>query len=330
MDINSLPHVSDSAMQAMQKNADKMMQEAGVIVPHPEINPVAKMSTTQPRGQVTPEPEQTYSVSQPTQHPNWQLQTQVEQEPQSDSNSEEHDHDHEEEVQEEIAPVQTPPAMAHRKTPAESFSELKAAKERIERENQELMRKLIERENFNQQAQKQQMKIEQPTQEDLDFNVNDDDLVDGKVANKIKKSFKQQQQELRDYKQQIENIVTESKLKAQFSDFDKVVSKDNIDLLSYTYPELANSLNSNPDLYSKAVSAYTMIKNLGIHKEEIPMTPERKRMQENANKPRLSPAAISTQSGDTPLSKANMFSEGLTPQLQEQLRREMSQSRRGY
>jgi len=72
-----------------------------------------------------------------------------------------------------------------------------------------------------------------------------------------------------------------------------------------------------------------MIKNLGIHKEEQ-FVEEKKRIQANALKPRLSPAVAAQQQGESPLTKANMFAEGLTPELQSQLKREMELARRGY
>lgn len=338
MDINSLPQVSSQQLSSMQKAADKMMAEAGVIIPHPEIQAVAKMSTTDDKvSTVSPYAKATEDRPQQA----WQLQANDEPEyVEAESELAAHeDHDHEDEVQSEDnaavqevspTPTKTPASMAKRKTPAESFSELKAKAERLERENQEYLRKLYERENYNQAAKSQQQNIiQQQPEEDLDFKLADDDLADGKVVNKVDKKVRNLENQLKQYQQQAQMAATEAKLKYQYADFDKVVSKDNLDMLSYTYPELANSINSTQDLYSKAVSAYTMIKNLGIHKEEQ-FVEEKKRIQANALKPRLSPAVAAQQQGESPLTKANMFAEGLTPELQQQLKREMELARRGY
>lgn len=328
MDINSLPQVSSAQLNAMQKAADKMMAEQGVVVPHPVVEAEAKMSEKASAPLKPQENRQSWQLAAPTE---------LTYGAQPEEAQEEHIHEHEETEQEDTSdnqevetPVNTPQSMGKRKTPAQSFSELKAKAERLERENQEYLRKLYEREQFNQQAKQQQMNITQPQpEEDLDFKIADDDLADGKVVNKVDKRVRNLENQLKQYQQQSQLAATEQRLKSQYADFDKVVSKENLDMLSYTYPELANSINSTPDLYSKAVSAYTMIKNLGIHKEEQ-FTAEKKRVQENAMKPRLSPAVAAQQQGESPLTKANMFAEGLTPELQQQLKREMEIARRGY
>ncbi|HVW99272.1 MAG TPA: hypothetical protein VHA52_02360 [Candidatus Babeliaceae bacterium] len=326
MDINSLPSVSQSDMQAMMKNAEKMSAEQGLVIPHPDIQKEAQMV-------IQPELPRTGTSAQP----NWQLQAPVapEEDPlQAQSPAEINGFSAQPDIQEiseedsEITSQekQSPPSMAQRKTPAQSFSELKAKAEKAERERDELLRKLYEREISSTGAKQQQQKIEQ-AEEDLDFKLADDDLADGKTVNKVDKKVKRLEQQLLQYQQQAALATTEARIKSQYSDFDKVVSKDNLDLLSYTYPELATTLNSTQDLYSKAVSAYMMIRNMGIYKEEVNSV-EKKRIAENAQKPRLSPQ-IAAQSGSA-LSKANMFADGLTPELQEHLRREMNMARKDY
>jgi hypothetical protein len=224
--------------------------------------------------------------------------------------------------------IEETPVQQARKTPADSFRELRLKAERAEkaeRERDEMMRKLYEYENYNQNSKQKQMRIESPIEEEL--SVAADDLVEGKHLSKVDKKVRQLEEQLKAYQQQTATATTEARLKAQYADFDKVVSKDNIEMLAYTYPELANALNSTSDLYSKAVSAYMMIKNTGVYKEET-FIAEKKRVQENAAKPRLSPAVSSAQQGESPLTKASMFADGLTPQLQEQLRREMNEIRK--
>ncbi len=53
------------------------------------------------------------------------------------------------------------------------------------------------------------------------------------------------------------------------------------------------------------------------------------RIQKNASKPKPL-ASVNPQQGDSPLSRANAFANGLTEELKDQLRKEMSESRRGY
>jgi hypothetical protein len=90
------------------------------------------------------------------------------------------------------------------------------------------------------------------------------------------------------------------------------------------YPELAETLGSSSNLYGKAVSAYTMIKNLGIYQEDQ-YSPDKQKAQANAAKPRPL-ASVGTQQGDSPLTRANAFAEGLTDDLKRQLRKEMAEA----
>ncbi len=164
--------------------------------------------------------------------------------------------------------------------------------------------------------------------EESDISIGDDDLAEGKHLKKIQQEVKRLKQEAEQYKQQTTLTQTEIKLKSQYPDFDKVVSSDNIEMLRITYPELATSINATPDLYAKAVSAYTMIKQLGIHKEDV-FSSDKERVLRNAAKPKPL-AAVSPQKGDSPLSHANVFASGLTDDLRKQLIKEMNESRRGY
>jgi outer membrane biosynthesis protein TonB len=199
------------------------------------------------------------------------------------------------EVEAEAAPkkVETPQQV--------NFRNLRQQKEQAEKERDEALRAL-------------QSKSATPTLEE-NFNLASDDLVEGK-------HLQAQQRRL----QELEGQVMEAKLKAQYKDFDAVVSKENVDNLKSQYPELAQTIGQSGDLYGKAVSAYTMIKKLGIHVEDTHKE-DRERAQANSAKPRPL-ASVSPQQGDSPLSHANAFANGLTPELQSQLRKEMAEARK--
>ena len=134
--------------------------------------------------------------------------------------------------------------------------------------------------------------------------------------------------ELKQYRQQSVVESTETRLKAQFSDFDRIVSKENIESLRESYPEVAASIHANPDLYGRAVAAYTLIKQFGIAKDQL-IEADRALVQKNAAKPRPM-ASISPQQGDSPLSKANAFANGLTDDLKNQLWKEMTQDAKSF
>lgn len=134
--------------------------------------------------------------------------------------------------------------------------------------------------------------------------------------------------ELRRYTQQSQNAALEARLKAQYADFDKVVSVENVEALKNQYPELASTLQSSNDIYATAVSAYTMIKKLGIAPDQQ-TTQNRTQAQANYAKPRPA-VSVSPQSGQGPLSQANAFAQGMTPELQQQLLREMEEARKAF
>lgn len=202
---------------------------------------------------------------------------------------------------------------------ARNFRQIKEARERAERERDEAIRLLRDI-----QA-KQQPSAQEP--DDLPFGA--DDIVEGKHVKQVYKKMRELESELKQYKQQSSESVAETRLKAQYPDVEKVLSQENINSLRDKHPELANTIyNSAGDTYSKLVSAYTMIKNLGIHHEDL-YEADRAIAQKNAAKPRPL-TSIAPQSGESPLARANAFANGLTPELQKQLFDEMSKARRGY
>lgn len=206
---------------------------------------------------------------------------------------------------------------------------LREQNEKIARERDEAFRRLQEYEaQLKPQTSPQRADNSSVESEDLQFQLGDDELAEGKHLSKMVKKIRQMESKLAQYEQQSSATSAELKLKAELPDFDKIVTADNIKTLSATYPDIAKSLGSNPDLYSAAKSAYTIIKNLGIYVEDTYQT-QRDIVQRNMAKPKAL-ASVSPQQGTSPLSKANMFADGLTPELKAQLRAEMEACRKEY
>lgn len=198
---------------------------------------------------------------------------------------------------------------------AKNFRALREKAARIERERDEAMHRL------------QELEASKATQEeDYSINLGDDDLAEGKHLSKMQKQIKKLEAKFKATEQQSVNAMAEARLKMQYPDFDVIVSKENVESLRLMYPELAHTLNTSTDLYSTAVSAYTMIKKLGINQEDN-YAQDRERAQRNAAKPRPL-ASVSPQQGDSPLSHANAFANGLTDELKAKLFKEMMDSRR--
>ena len=204
--------------------------------------------------------------------------------------------------------------------PSESFKMLRQKAAQIERERDEYARRLKEIETAKQ--------VQQPQQQfdDEDIRIGNEELVEGKHLSQYNKKLKKMEQQLQAYQQQSYQQSAEVRLKTQYTDFDKVVSRDNIEALRIAYPELAQTIGASGDLYNTGVAAYTMIKKLGIDQQED-YKEDVERIQKNAAKPRPL-ASVSPQQGNSPLAQANAFANGLTPELQKQLMQEMLEARK--
>lgn len=214
----------------------------------------------------------------------------------------------------EVQEVQQPVAHQQQEESdaARNFRALREAKERAERERDEAIRII---------SQVNSQKKPDPVDDEEDVKLNPDDLVEWKH---VEKKIRKLENQIKNYQSQSNISSTEARIKSQYPDFDSVVSQENISQLNAQYPEIANAIGSSPDLYSQAVSAYTIIKKLGISPESNTdiYAKDRERAKVNAAKPRPL-ASVSPQQGDSPLSKANAFANGLTEDLKKQLFKEM-------
>lgn len=192
-----------------------------------------------------------------------------------------------------------------------NFQKLREKAERLERENSELKR-------YSSQSR---TIPSSPSQREDELEIDDDDIPDGKL---VKKLYREIDQLKKTYTQDQQATIPD-KLKSKFSDFDQVVTQENVEKLKQTEPELYSSIVSGNNLYAKGVSAYKTLKALGIAKSD-PYVDQKKQVQENASRP------ISTQAikGQGALSEANIFAKGLTPELKKQLQREMQEAAKGH
>jgi hypothetical protein len=215
-------------------------------------------------------------------------------------------------------PVQNNP-IKRPSGPQESWKQLREKALAAEKRSTELEAALAQASKQSQQAPQEE--------EEEEISVDADALVEGKHLSKVNKHIKKLEAQLHQYQQQTVLSATEMRLKTQYPDFDSIVSKDNLESLRLAYPEIAQTINSSSDLYSKAVSAYTMIKKLGINEESETFDEEKAVIHKNANKPKPS-AVLKPQQGDSPLTKANAFAQGpLTDDLKAAMLKEMNQYR---
>jgi hypothetical protein len=179
------------------------------------------------------------------------------------------------------------------------FRAIKEQKDRAERERDEAYRQLQE---LQRSAQGQQ----QPEDTDDDFNIDPDALAEGKHLKKMHSQLKQLQTQLKKQQESQQQESVEIRLKSQYPDFDQVVSATNIATLKEKYPHFAQTIYTSSDLYSKSVTAYSLIKELGI--EPMAQNARREEEQFEANKKRpKSAASLTGTRSDSPLAQAGSF-----------------------
>ncbi len=203
-----------------------------------------------------------------------------------------------------------------------NFKAMELKMMRVERERDEAMRLAAEAHKASPQPQ------EEPDEEILP--IGDEDISEGKHLKSyyrvMDKKIKQLEAKIKQSEQTSTTMSAEAMLKAQYPDIEKVVTKENLDSLRDADPEFAEMLDTSTSFRAKAISAYKHIKKLGLYTEDTYMA-DREKAKSNASKPKPL-ASVSPQQGDSPLSRANAFANGLTPELQKQLRKEMEDARK--
>lgn len=242
------------------------------------------------------------------------------------------------EVQKESLPLETQAEVRNTEQPEvqqvaesnpvkESFKALRDKKEKAERERDELLRRLqgLEAQQQIQQPLQQQNNKAAPDQ-DINITINDDDIVEGKHLKEILKEQQRLKQQVKQYEQTTAQATIEARLKSQYPDIEKVITEDNILLLKEIDPVEFEGISSIQNQYTQAVMAYRRIKEKGIYQDKT-YDVEKQIAQRNAAKPKPL-ASISPTQSDSPLTHANAFANGLTPDLQKQLWKEMEDIRR--
>lgn len=235
----------------------------------------------------------------------------------------------------ELSPTAMDSLSKKPKTQQENFREVRLAKERAERERDALMSQMLEMQSKLQNQQHQQQKQVVPVVEEKEWfdDLDPEALVEVKQIKNIAQDMRAMKQQLREQQAQSQEIAMQNKIKSQYPDFDEVFNAQTITSLNERYPDVANALRVMPDDYNKATAAYTMIKNLGIYKgnemKKNTYESDILKAKVNAAKPRPL-TSVNPQQGDSPLSKANAFANGLTTDLKAQMLKEMQEARKGH
>lgn len=215
-------------------------------------------------------------------------------------------------------------AQPENSTKDQNIRFLRDRAEMAERRNLELER-MIKMNMSQQQSNKIQL-----VDEDDDMDIADDNYIEGKKYKKDVKSLRREVQNTRkefaEFVQQSSMANAESRLMTQFSDFNNVVSKENLQRLADEKPVLYRTIMANQDIYDRGYTAYELLKTSGIIENSY--APTDKRLEENKTKPRSS-ANASPQVGDTPLSRVGDYDRRiLTEARKRELRQQVEDSRR--
>ncbi len=187
----------------------------------------------------------------------------------------------------------------------------------------EVRRQMREKDQQIEELGKQfsEMAKRSPPPEEVDelANLAEDDILTVAQAKKLAKKMARSVTE--EVIKERDAATVDERVQLKFSDYADVVTKENIELLKQTEPELAQSLYHMPDPYSQAVAAYKLLKKVAIPGESS-MSLEKKKAMENSQKP-LSVNAVTKQSA---IGNAHLFENGLTKDLKKQLWSEMQQA----
>lgn len=203
-----------------------------------------------------------------------------------------------EEVQEQPAPEPEKPDWK-----AINLANLREEKERLARENEEMRRALMGR---------QQPQVQQEEDDDSDIEIREEELADGKHIKKLANQLKQVKQELRQTKQQSSVAAQKAQLFTQYPDFGAVVTADNFAALKKIKPQLAKMLEAGTDVYDVGVSAYDAIKTYLPEAEGY--AKDKEIIARNQAKPK---AVVNPMARTTPLQQAHEYGGDLTPEIKQ-------------
>lgn len=138
-----------------------------------------------------------------------------------------------------------------------------------------------------------------PTNQDDDYGVNDDDLIEGKHYKMLAKEIKSLKKDLRTK----DAATAEDRVRMHYSDYNSVVTTENIELLKKQKPMLAKSIAGTQDPYEQAVAAYESLKE--INRGDLSAGFEKKQAEENSQKPR----SVNAISQTSPMADVNQFAQ---------------------
>ena len=185
-----------------------------------------------------------------------------------------------------------------------NWKEIRNALKDLKKENQYL----------RQQALQAQQTQKQPTQPDPD---DDEPYV---TPRKLEKRIHDLETQLK--AKDAESV--EDRLRYKYSDYDEVVSTDNVEYLQQHDPELVMSIQRlSDDPYKQATAAYKLLKKTDYYMNKGSVE-DKNKAENNSRKP----VSVQSVRKQGVLSETNRFANGLTNDLKKSLWKEMQQARK--
>jgi len=165
-----------------------------------------------------------------------------------------------------------------------AFAELRIQKRELERESK--MQKELLHQLMNQRAQSQV--VEAPEEDVIELLAKQEYVAGHDVAKALKKLEQKMNFQVEEVKKSYATQKGKSSFeeaKAEYKDFDQVVTPETLDLIEETNPRLAASLakSMTDDPYTFAIQSYSYIKANGLYKsnQSKKMTETEKKIEQN-------------------------------------------------
>lgn len=217
---------------------------------------------------------------------------------------------------------------------------LREQKEAAERRAQDAENALKQRQQWEAQQQYKQPNYNQHQQQTNDeITIADEELIDGRQLKKILAQAEQRNNErIQRISQEAAAMAAATRLKTQFTDFDRVVSTDAIKDLATIYPEEYQAALATKDVYAAGKTMYNMIKNFGIlDMHDAPVVQQKqntyqdqdRRIQNNLARPRTA-AKVGMQADGSTLGQLGDYSRRVLTEADKERVRDRLKNARMY
>jgi hypothetical protein len=224
--------------------------------------------------------------------------------------------------------VETPQEQPRESNKEFNMRMLREQKEAADRRAELAEKRLVELERMAHQGQQSQ---QVRSFEDTELDLPTDSYLDTHQFKQYDRQIKQNLKELKNEQKRTAEMIAnfnaqqaEDRLKSKYTDFDKIVNPENIERLKYTDPDAYNSIYAAPDIKSRGIAAYNILKNntqiSGYYEEE-------RRIEQNKSKPKSVAQAAATPSSPFQ-SIGNYERRVLTEEHKEALRRNVAESKK--